>query len=191
MRGLTAGVALALVFSATPAVADTLPYLSAPTGHRPVGATSLYPKDTSRVDPWVPSVPYRELMVSVFYPVASANGPKAQYVTPAESAAMLKGSGIQAPPDASLRTDWERDWAQMTEWKRWVEVAGTVHPSFTDVGLFADQYGVNIGATTTAERTQAITRAYVNAFFDQHLRGKPSSLLDAPSARYPEIAFCK
>jgi dienelactone hydrolase len=367
MRGRTAGVALALALSATPAAAaaaDATPYLPTPTGHRPVGSISLYLKDTSRADPWVPSVTYRELMVSVFYPAASANGPKAQYVTPAESAAMLTGSGIEAPPDtlsktrtsslaearpagrdlplvvlspgylrpratltalaedlashgyavalightyenvatsfpdgrtvgcascamehdtafwqkleagratdvsfvlnelthskwatlidpnrigmaghsaggasvlsamvadsrikggididgaiarpltppelsrpfmfmshqldpatrcAPLRTDWEQDWAQMTGWKRWIEVAGTVHPSFTDVGLFADQYGVDLGATTTAERTQAITRTYVNAFFDRHLRDRPSSLLDRPSPRYPEVARC-
>jgi len=365
MRGLVAGVALALAVSATPAAADTTPYLPAPAGHRPVGTTSLYLKDTSRADPWVPSMPYRELMVSVFYPAASATGPKAQYVTPAESAAMLTGSGIEAAPDvlsktrtnsvaqarpagrdlplvvlspgylrpratltalaedlashgyvvalvghtyedvatsfpdgrtvgcascevahdhafwqkleagratdvsfvldklthsawaglidpnrigmaghsvggasvtpamvadpriraginidgatndvpltppglsrpfmfmshqldpvtrcAPQRPDWEQDWAQLAGWKRWIEVAGTVHPSFTDVALFADQYGVDIGATTTAQRAQAITRAYVNAFFDRHLRGRPSSLLDAPSSRYPEVAFC-
>jgi hypothetical protein len=92
---------------------------------------------------------------------------------------------------APLRTDWERNWARMSGWKRSVEVAGTVHSSFTDVGLFADQFSVDIGATITAERTHAVTRAYVNAFFDQHLRGKPSSLLDAPSSQYPEMAFCR
>jgi predicted dienelactone hydrolase len=83
---------------------------------------------------------------------------------------------------------WERDWAQMTGWKRWAELSGTQHASFTDVGLVADQLGVDIGATTTATRTQAITRAYVNAFFDQHLRGKSSPLLDQPG--FSEVAFC-
>ncbi|WP_199724241.1 MULTISPECIES: hypothetical protein [unclassified Corallococcus] len=39
------------------------------------------------------------------------------------------------------------------------------------IGLFADQLGIDIGASTTAERT----RAYVNAFFDQHLRGSGRS----------------
>jgi hypothetical protein len=78
----------------------------------------------------------------------------------------------------------------MTGWKRWVEVAGTVHASFTDIGLFGDQLGIDFGATTTAERTQAITRAYVNAFFDEHLRGKQQPLLDQPSTRYPEVVFC-
>jgi hypothetical protein len=30
-----------------------------------------------------------------------------------------------------------------------------------------------------------ITRAYVRAFFDQHLGGMPQALLDQPSPRYP------
>jgi predicted dienelactone hydrolase len=334
------------------------PYLPAPTGNQPVGSTSLYLKDKSRRDPWVPSVPYRELMVSVFYPTTSTKGAKAQYMTPAESAALLEGSGLDVAPDLVSRTwtnsvagakpagrglplivlspgytkpratltalaedlashgnvvalvghtyensgtsfpdgrfvgcascelehddafwqklelgraadvsfvldkltakwaglvdpkrigmaghsiggastipamvadsrikagmdidgttmvpipdpglsrpfmfmshqtapaactagdeTWDRDWAQMTGWKRWVEVAGTQHASFTDVGLFADQFGVDIGATTTGARTQAITRAYVNAFVDQHLRGESSPALD-----YPEVAVCR
>ncbi len=52
--------------------------------------------------------------------------------------------------------------------------------------LFADQFGIDMGQTTTGERT----RAYVNAFFDQHLRGVPQPLLAQPSPQYPEVAFC-
>jgi predicted dienelactone hydrolase len=334
------------------------PYMPTPTGDQPVGSTSLYLKDTSRRDPWVPSVGYRELMVSVFYPTASTRGARAQYMTAAESVALLEDSGLDVAPDVLSRTrtnsvvdarpagrglplvvlspgytkpratltalaedlashgyvvavvghtyenagtsfpdgrfvgcascevphnpafweklvlgraadvsfvldqltrgrwagvvdparigmaghsvggastiptmvgddrvlagmnidgttmydipdpgldrpfmfmshqlaptactadnpSWERDWARMTGWKRWAEVAGTQHASFTDVGLFAEQIGVDIGATTTATRTQAITRAYVNAFFDQHLRGTTEPALD-----YPEVTFC-
>ncbi len=336
------------------------PYLPAPTGDRPVGSTAVYLKDTSRPDPWVPSVPYRELMVSLFYPAASAKGPKTRYLTAAESAALLQGSGL-GPPDllttmvtnsvadarpagrglplivlspgytkpratlSALAEDlashgnvvavightyenagqsfpdghfagcascevphdsafwqklergraadvsfvldslthskwaplidatrigmaghsiggastipamvadprikagididgttevpltapglarpflfmshqlaattcapgnepWERDWAQLTGWKRWTEVAGTQHASFTDVGLVAGEFGVDIGAKTTAMRTQEITRTYVNAFFDQHLRGEARPVLDQPG--YPELTFC-
>lgn len=362
---LTAVTALALsspVASALPnsPEADMTLSLPAPTGDRPVGSTPVYLKDTSRPDPWVPSVPYRELMVSLFYPAASAHGPKAQYLTSAESAALLQDSGLDVPPDlltgvvthsvagarpaghhlplvvlspgytkpratltalaedlashgyavalvghtyentgtsfpdghfagcascevphdsafwtklelgraadvsfvldslthsrwASLidasrigmaghsiggastipamvadpriragididgttnvaltapglsrpfmflshqlaatpcppNEPWERDWAQLTGWKRWLEVAGTLHASFTDVGLIGDQLGVDVGATTSAARTQEITRTYVNAFFDQHVRGEPRPVLDAPG--YPEVSFC-
>jgi predicted dienelactone hydrolase len=337
------------------------PYLPAPTGDRPVGNTDVYLKDTSRPDPWVPSVPYRELMVSLFYPAASAKGPKTQYLTPAESAALLTDSGLDVPSDmlakmvtnsvagarpaghglplvvlspgytkpratlsalaedlashgyavavvghtyenagqsfpdghfagcascevphqnafwqklelgrakdvsfvldslthskwASLidssrigmaghsmggastipamvadgrikagididgktelpltapglsrpfmfvnheqvpkcapgNVEWERDYAQMTGWKRWVEVAGTQHASFTDVGLVGDEFGVGFGAKGPAVRAQEITRAYVNAFFDQHLRGEARPVLDQPG--YPEVSFCR
>lgn len=337
------------------------PYLPAPTGDRPVGSTQVYLKDASRPDPWVPSVPYRELMVSLFYPAVSSHGPKTRYLTAAESAALLTGGDLDVPPDLLTRmvtnsvadarpagshlplvvlspgytkpratlsalaedlashgyavavvghtyenagqsfpdgrfagcascevphdgafwqklvrgravdvsfvldslthsrwtslidasrigmaghsvggastlptmvadarvragmdidgttevaltapglsrpfmfmshqlaatacapgnVPWERDWAQLTGWKRWIELAGTQHASFTDVGLVGDELGVDFGATTTAARTQEITRAYVNAFFDQHLRGEARPVLDAPG--YPEVSFC-
>jgi dienelactone hydrolase len=360
LGGLVAA-ALTLALVTVPASAASSLALARPTGDKPVGTTSLYLKDTSRADPWVPSVPYRELMVSLFYPAASANGPKKQFMSEAEAKAVFDEAGITGIPPSvmtTVRTDavvdarpagrglpavvlspgfkrpraeltslsedlashgylvvlvdhtyenvattfpdgrvtgceacgsynlafwqkltqgraadvsfvlnelthskkwaglidpkrigmaghsiggastiptmvadtrikagididgstmvpltapglsrpfmfvshqhaavticapgndvWERDWTQMTGWKRWIEVAGTQHASFTDVGLFADEIGVDFGATTSAARTQAITRAYVNAFFDQHLRGKPQ----APLAE-PEVADCK
>jgi len=88
-------------------------------------------------------------------------------------------------------TTWERDWELLTGWKRWLLVAGAMHASFTDLGLLADQFGIDIGASITGARSLDITRAYVLAFFDQHLRGRPQALLDQPSPRYPEVTFGK
>jgi dienelactone hydrolase len=85
---------------------------------------------------------------------------------------------------------WERDWKLLTGWKRWLLVAGAMHASFTDLGLLADQIGIDIGAGLSGARSLDITRAYVRAFFDQHLRSKPQALLDQPSPRYPEVTFC-
>jgi hypothetical protein len=87
-------------------------------------------------------------------------------------------------------TSWERDWKLMTGWKRWLVVAGAVHASFTDLGLLADQVGIDTGAALPGARGLDITRAYVRAFFDQHLRDSPQALLDQPSPRYPEVTFC-
>ena len=56
--------------------------------------------------------------------------------------------------------------------------------------LLADQIGIDIGAGLPGARSLAITRAYVRAFFDQHLRSRPQALLDQPSPRYPEVTFC-
>ena len=87
-------------------------------------------------------------------------------------------------------TTWERDWQLLTGWKRWLLVAGAVLASFTDLALLADQTGIDIGAGLSGARSLDITRAYVRAFFDQHLRSTPQALLDQPSPRYPEVTFC-
>src|ERR1700755_767135 len=42
--------------------------LPAPTGPYQVGTTSLHLIDRTRPNPWTSSPPYRELMVSVWYP---------------------------------------------------------------------------------------------------------------------------
>ena len=100
MRTLAVATALtAAVLTASPAAADPATLsLPAPTGHQPVGVTSLWLKDTSRPDPWVPSVPYRELMVSVFYPSAPSNGPTKQYMTAQESELNLVRQNIPGLP---------------------------------------------------------------------------------------------
>jgi len=85
---------------------------------------------------------------------------------------------------------WERDWERLTGWKRWLVVAGAVHASFTDLALLADQIGIDIDIGLSGARSLDITRAYVRAFFDQHLGGRPQSLLNQPSRRYPEVTFC-
>ncbi len=94
------------------------------------------------------------------------------------------------PGSGGAVTTWERDWSLLTGWKRWLLVAGAVHASFTDLGLLADQIGIDIGAVLPGARSLDITRAYVRAFFDQHLRSRPQALMDQPSPRYPEVTFC-
>ena len=93
------------------------------------------------------------------------------------------------PGSGGNATTWERDWKLLTGWKRWLLVAGAIHASFTDLGLLADKVGIDTGASLSGARSLDITRAYVRAFFDQHLRGEPQALLDQPSARYPEVTF--
>jgi dienelactone hydrolase len=85
---------------------------------------------------------------------------------------------------------WERDWKLLTGWKRWLVVAGAVHASFTDLALIANQSGIDLGAGLSGDRSLDITRAYVRAFFDRHLHGRPQALLDQPSPHYPEVMFC-
>lgn len=81
------------------------PYLPAPTGGRPVGATTLYLNDTSRADPWVPEIKSRRLMVTLWYPARSAKGRPFPYMTPAESKLLLKSGEVKnVPEDVLSRT---------------------------------------------------------------------------------------
>jgi hypothetical protein len=100
------------------------------------------------------------------------------------------GSRGDIPGKPGPASTWEHDWNLLTGWKRWLLVAGAVHASFTDLALLADQIGIDTGAGLPGSRSLDITRAYVRAFFDQHLRSRPQALLDQPSPRYPEVTFC-
>ena len=68
-----------------------------------------------------------------------------------------------------------------------VEIAGTNHGSFSDLMLFFPSAPGQIDP----RRAHEIINAYTLAFFDQYLRGKPSSLLAAPSPSFPEATFTK
>lgn len=83
---------------------------------------------------------------------------------------------------------WTDTWQQLRGWKRWISVTGTTHKSFTDVAPLADQIGQPI-QTLPGERASQITRAYVTAFLDRHLRGRNQPLLNGPSTQYPEVLF--
>jgi dienelactone hydrolase len=98
--------------------------------------------------------------------------------------------GSQAHGPGGRDTSWDDAWPNLAGWKRWLVVTGTQHASFTDVGMLGDQLGVDYGADISGERATEITRRYVRAFFDQHLRHRPQPLLDRPSTRYPEVEFC-
>ncbi|RSM80954.1 hypothetical protein DMH04_29085 [Kibdelosporangium aridum] len=354
-RGLVAVTALLAVGVAAPsgsAAEAAVPYLPRPTGPHPVGTTSLYLKDVSRPDPWVPSVNARELMVSLWYPAKSPGSRRARYMTPKESELLLTSAGVTTvPPDILSRTrtnaytdvtpadgrrplvvlspgftwprssltalaeelasrgylvagvdhtyenfgmtfpdgrvatcavcdrldekavvesrardvpfvleelirkypkwidrsriamagmslggasvgetmladprvraginldgtmfkdlpegglsrpflffgqataddSWDRNWSRLTGWKRWLTVAGSIHPSFADYDMVTQQIGVPFGSKLAGTRSVEITRRYVRAFFDLHLRAEPQPLLDRPSPRFPEVRFC-
>lgn len=86
-------------------------------------------------------------------------------------------------------TTWDATWPQLTGWKRWLTVTGAVHASFTDYDMLAQQIGVDLGSELAGTRSVEITRDYVRAFVDLHLRGTPQPLLERPSTRYPEVGF--
>ncbi|WP_246074963.1 alpha/beta hydrolase family protein [Nonomuraea terrae] len=85
---------------------------------------------------------------------------------------------------------WDRDWKLLTGWKRWLVLPGANHQSFTDVPLLAGALGVSIAGDLSPARSLTITRTYVRAFVDLHLRREPQPLLDEPSPRFPEVRHC-
>jgi alpha-beta hydrolase superfamily lysophospholipase len=86
---------------------------------------------------------------------------------------------------------WDRDWKLLTGWKRWLVLSGAEHQSFTDVPLVAGALGVRPSSgVLPAARSAELTRTYVAAFLDRHLKSRRQPLLDKPSSRYPEVTFC-
>ncbi|NUQ99239.1 MAG: alpha/beta hydrolase, partial [Streptomyces sp.] len=98
---------------------------------------------------------------------------------------------IGHPVGADEDPTWTAAWSHLTGWKRWLTVAGSNHASFTDVPVLADKLGIPEppGTTLSAQRAVDITRTYVAAFFDLHLRGIPEPILNGPTPAYPEVTF--
>ncbi|MGV9882607.1 alpha/beta hydrolase family protein [Streptomyces sp. NPDC003006] len=91
----TATLSLPAPAAAAPAAPATgaAARLPAPTGPYATGTVSARLVDRSRHDPWVPSQPYRELMISIWYPAAHTPGsgsggghPRARYMAPGAAA---------------------------------------------------------------------------------------------------------
>ncbi|GAB3151645.1 alpha/beta hydrolase family protein [Microbispora hainanensis] len=101
---------------------------------------------------------------------------------------LFLGSAGHEP--AGRDTSWDRDWKLLTGWKRWLVLPGADHQSFTDVPLLAGALGIAVPGGLSPARSAEITRAYVGAFLDRHLRHEPQPLLDEPSPRYPEVRLC-
>ncbi|GLW98982.1 lipase [Microtetraspora sp. NBRC 16547] len=92
-------------------------------------------------------------------------------------------------------------WSKLRGWRLNVTVKGAAHNSFGDdvqliplaaplVGLTTEEVTESVGAIPTA-RALAFQRAYPRAFFDLHLRGKRSPLLDGPTPRFPEVTYTR
>lgn len=96
---------------------------------------------------------------------------------------LMIGAQNRPPQDKT----WDRTWADLDGWKRWLTFAGTDHGSFTDAPLLGQLVGIPDTAPLPYGRSLALTRTYVAAFFDQHLKGVPQPVLDGPSPAHPEV----
>jgi predicted dienelactone hydrolase len=70
----------------------------------------------------------------------------------------------------------------------YVRVPGIFHSEFTDAPNWTPLAPwVGISGPVGGERSHEIVNAYSLAFFDRHLEGRPSALLDGPTGPYPEV----
>jgi predicted dienelactone hydrolase len=94
---------------------------------------------------------------------------------------------------------WDTFWTNLRGWRLDLQLTGSGHDSFTDFQVMVPQAaGVlnlppeavqeSIG-TINPNRSITNQRAYLTEFFDLHLRGCHSHLLDHPSRRFPEMQF--
>lgn len=102
---------------------------------------------------------------------------------------MMLGAESTHSPN-SHDTDWPATWSHLDGWKRWLTTTGAEHFSFTDLPYLANQLGLSDPAVPlSGERGWHITRDYMAAFFNLHLRSIPQPLLNGPTTSHPEIAF--
>jgi hypothetical protein len=94
---------------------------------------------------------------------------------------------------------WDKFWANLLGWRLDLQLTGSGHNSFTDFQVMVPQAAgvLNLPPEAVQELIGTINpgrsiinqRAYLTAFFDLHLRGCHSHLLDHPSRRFPEMRF--
>jgi dienelactone hydrolase len=102
---------------------------------------------------------------------------------------MMIGNPRHAPEAGGKDGSWDAFWPHVTgDWKRRLTITGAEHMSFVDYAVLLPQLGLPV-APMDGKRSIKITRAYVTAFLDLHLKGERQPLLDKPSKDYPEVKF--
>ena len=64
-------------------------------------------------------------------------------------------------------------------------IEGSDHMNFSDLPFFVSS--LPLVGTIEQSRMQDIQNAYIRAFFDKHIKGTESDLLNGPSTTYPEV----
>jgi hypothetical protein len=69
-----------------------------------------------------------------------------------------------------------------------VQVSDIFHSNFTDIPAWSPLWPLlGVAGPIAVQRAHRIINAYSLAFFDRHLKGSPTALLDAPAEYYPEV----
>jgi hypothetical protein len=110
---------------------------------------------------------------------------------------MMSSHGFGPTDDPS----WSGFWPNLRGWRLFLTLKNSQHYSYTDLEEFLSQLHAAriipsrlagrlvtpIIGTIDRARAVAAERAYIGAFFDLHLRGQASKLLDHPSPNFPDI----
>lgn len=99
---------------------------------------------------------------------------------------MMLGTDDEVHRPGGTDRTWDATYPHLDGWRRWLVVAGATHFGFTDFATLAEQLGRPQPALP-GSRSVAITRTYVAAFVDLHLRGVPQPRLDGPAPDVPEV----
>ncbi|KEY71719.1 hypothetical protein S7711_02947 [Stachybotrys chartarum IBT 7711] len=111
---------------------------------------------------------------------APANLPSSDLRRPS----MLLGQANHTPSsDAGFRNFTQ----QQTGWWRAMHVAGAVHQDWSDQTFWKIWGTTRPLGTIDGRRMVQIRSAFVRAFFDEHLKGEESPLLDVPAEDFPEV----
>jgi hypothetical protein len=71
-----------------------------------------------------------------------------------------------------------------------MHILGTAHYDFTDLPALSPlAHALGLKGPIRGARVQRIVNDYSLAFFDQHLLGRSSDLLEGPSPGHPEVIF--
>jgi len=103
---------------------------------------------------------------------------------------LLMGGGLSsgAPHNHAHSDDWASFWSASTGWKRDLYLPAAEHSSFTDAQVLLPQLDgdfAGVIGTIDPRRSLAAQRRYLAAFFDLHLRGRPTTVFDRQV--YPEV----
>ncbi|MGX7673602.1 alpha/beta hydrolase family protein [Plantactinospora sp. DSM 117369] len=116
---------------------------------------------------------------------------------------LLMGAGQSsgAPHTHQHARDWAGFWAHSTGWKLDLHVAEGEHFTFTDHQALLPQLaeafplppGLVEGSIGSVDpgRIVGSLKAYLSAFLDRHLRGRPQPLLRDPSPEHPDVTFVR
>ncbi|MGA6163298.1 alpha/beta hydrolase family protein [Amycolatopsis magusensis] len=90
---------------------------------------------------------------------------------------------------------WQEFVRHQRGWLRRLHLPAGEHFSYTDHQSLVPRLGLDPAAvapflgTVDAGRSMTAQRAYLTAFFDEHLRHRPQPLFDGPSPQHPDVEF--